>query len=326
MTKDLWNQSADSYDSESWHRESARHAIGWVTPKAGDRVLDLACGTGNYSLLASKTVGPSGIVIGVDFSTNMLDRLKQRKALAKQEHRNILTVDHDITDLASSKIVSLISKRDGGFDIITCLATLDLLKTRKERRLALRSWASFLKPGGRMIIEGPQGGADVPALIGRLAIAVMPTNDSKHMKEPADLPTLEKMVKDAGLEVVKAFVTPSYNGEMPYRREHADFLLADPDNDYNGWNGHELKKKYGKGRVERAWKKVYYDALDEDGIFMDGFRRLVVIGQKPKGDGPTGRVQGADSTRGPSLPSRGARGGSGGNASKASRSSGAGPS
>jgi arsenite methyltransferase len=43
----------------------------------GATVLDLGCGAGLDSLIAARRAAPSGKVIGVDFSTTMLDRARQ---------------------------------------------------------------------------------------------------------------------------------------------------------------------------------------------------------------------------------------------------------
>lgn len=47
---------------------------------AGATVLDLGCGAGLDSLIASRRVGPSGNVIGVDFSETMIDRARRGAA------------------------------------------------------------------------------------------------------------------------------------------------------------------------------------------------------------------------------------------------------
>jgi len=43
-----------------------------VSPTKGDRVLDVACGTGIVARLAAPVVGPSGQITGIDISTDML--------------------------------------------------------------------------------------------------------------------------------------------------------------------------------------------------------------------------------------------------------------
>lgn len=42
--------------------------------QAGETVLDLGCGAGMDAILAARKVGPSGTLIGVDFSPEMIDK------------------------------------------------------------------------------------------------------------------------------------------------------------------------------------------------------------------------------------------------------------
>jgi 2-polyprenyl-3-methyl-5-hydroxy-6-metoxy-1,4-benzoquinol methylase len=49
----------------------------FATIAEGAKVLDLGCGAGLDSLIAARRAAPSGRVIGVDFSTPMLDRARQ---------------------------------------------------------------------------------------------------------------------------------------------------------------------------------------------------------------------------------------------------------
>ena len=49
----------------------------FATIPEGAKVLDLGCGAGLDSLVAARRVGPTGNVIGVDFSTPILDRARQ---------------------------------------------------------------------------------------------------------------------------------------------------------------------------------------------------------------------------------------------------------
>jgi ubiquinone/menaquinone biosynthesis C-methylase UbiE len=47
--------------------------VEFAHPKRGERVIDIACGTGIVARVAAARVGPSGSVAGVDLNPGMLD-------------------------------------------------------------------------------------------------------------------------------------------------------------------------------------------------------------------------------------------------------------
>jgi ubiquinone/menaquinone biosynthesis C-methylase UbiE len=63
----------------------------------GMRVLDIGCGAGDVSLLATRLVGPAGAVIGVDKSPETL-ALARRRAEADQV-QNVRFIEGDLIDL-----------------------------------------------------------------------------------------------------------------------------------------------------------------------------------------------------------------------------------
>jgi len=75
---------------ESWVREQEARdrslapfgeaAIARARPAAGERVLDIGCGCGASTLAIAAAVGPGGAVLGVDVSTPMLARARERAA------------------------------------------------------------------------------------------------------------------------------------------------------------------------------------------------------------------------------------------------------
>jgi ubiquinone/menaquinone biosynthesis C-methylase UbiE len=54
--------------------------IEWMKPLLGRRVLDVGCGTGDDARAIAELVGPNGRVVGVDFSTKMLEEARCRAA------------------------------------------------------------------------------------------------------------------------------------------------------------------------------------------------------------------------------------------------------
>jgi len=102
--------------------------------KPGEEVLDLGCGTGNYSFwLAGKKLQ----VTGVDISDNMLDIARKK---AGRENVDINFVKSDIEDLPF---------KDNTFDLVVSVTVFEFL-TNPEA-VAREAWR-VLKPGGKLVI------------------------------------------------------------------------------------------------------------------------------------------------------------------------------
>ena len=81
---EYWNKQA----GPKWVAEGAQMdtllaplglaAIERAAPRAGERVIDVGCGLGQTSLQLAARVGPTGSVLGVDISTPMLERARER--------------------------------------------------------------------------------------------------------------------------------------------------------------------------------------------------------------------------------------------------------
>ncbi len=78
FVKQTFNDIAKSYDLlntlMSLGRDKAwrRFAVKRCQLHPGDKVLDVCCGTGYFSMELARAVGPAGKVTGLDFSENML--------------------------------------------------------------------------------------------------------------------------------------------------------------------------------------------------------------------------------------------------------------
>ena len=68
-----------------------RRAIETLELSAGDRVLDLACGTGGAFAELEERIGPEGSLVGVDLSAAMLDRARVR--VEQHEWANVRLVE-----------------------------------------------------------------------------------------------------------------------------------------------------------------------------------------------------------------------------------------
>jgi len=105
---------------------------------AGDVVLDVACGPGNFSREFSRAVGDSGLVVGIDASQTMLDR-----GVADLEASGL-----DNLALVRGNAVEL-PFRDESFDGVCCFAALHLFD---DPLAALGEMRRVLVPGGRIAL------------------------------------------------------------------------------------------------------------------------------------------------------------------------------
>ena len=87
----LFNTIAPVYDelndqlSLGLHRVWKRMAVKWSGARTGAAALDVCCGSGDLAFRLAEAVGPSGSVVGLDFSAAMLAdaerRQQQRRAM-----------------------------------------------------------------------------------------------------------------------------------------------------------------------------------------------------------------------------------------------------
>jgi ubiquinone/menaquinone biosynthesis C-methylase UbiE len=81
---DLWNNLAPAWDQhDAWFQRQAHGITEWMCRVAdlrgGQRVLDLATGSGQPALTAARLVRPGGTIVATDLSEEML-RVARRKA------------------------------------------------------------------------------------------------------------------------------------------------------------------------------------------------------------------------------------------------------
>lgn len=135
----------------------------WAAPVAaaaalhsGDRVLDVACGTGVLAREALERVGPSGSVVGLDISAPML-ALAERLQPRIHWHRGA---------------AEALDFPDGSFDAVLCQFGLMFFT---DKIGALRQMWRVLAPGGRLAVAVWSGLGHAPgfaALIELLRVHV----------------------------------------------------------------------------------------------------------------------------------------------------------
>ncbi len=141
----VFHSVAEKYDvmndlmSLGIHRIWKRFTLGQTGLKAGQRVLDLAGGTGDLALRMARMVGPSGEVVLSDINASMLERGRQRLIDAGVAG-NVRYVQANAECLPFP---------DNYFDCITIAFGL---RNVTDKDAALASMYRVLKPGGRLLV------------------------------------------------------------------------------------------------------------------------------------------------------------------------------
>lgn len=109
-------------------------ALGEV--RAGEAVLDLGCGAGFDAFIAAQLVGPTGRVVGVDLSAEMLAVAEAARAPSGIPHVEF-----------REAAVEALPFPDANFDIALSNGVLNLIP---DKPAALREVFRVLEPGGRL--------------------------------------------------------------------------------------------------------------------------------------------------------------------------------
>lgn len=121
------------------HRLIKRYTVELSALRPGHRVLDLAGGTGDFSLKFAKIVGPQGQVVLADINEAMLSVGRDR-IIDKGMSNNI-----DVAQVNAEYLPFA----DNSFD---CVCIAYGLRNVTDKDAALRSIERVLKPGGRLLV------------------------------------------------------------------------------------------------------------------------------------------------------------------------------
>ena len=145
LVRGVFDSVASQYDvmndlmSLGIHRIWKRVAVQLSNVREGERVLDLAGGTGDLTTLFSKRVGKSGNIVLADINSEMLrtgrDRLIDRGLINGVTYAQVNA--------------ECLPFEDNTFD---CVCIAFGLRNVTDKDAALRSMYRVLKPGGRVIV------------------------------------------------------------------------------------------------------------------------------------------------------------------------------
>jgi len=209
----VFDSVADKYDvmndlmSLGIHRLWKRFAINLANLRRGERVLDLAGGTGDLTSRMLPLVGPDGLVVLSDINASMLNEGRKR-LLDEGALGNVTYAQLDAEQLPFP---------DHSFDCITIGFGL---RNVTDQRRALAAMFRALKPGGRAIIlefsqplaPGLQPVYDLYSFKVLPWLGELVANDADSYRYLAesirmhpDQETLLQMMQDAGFERCQYF-------------------------------------------------------------------------------------------------------------------------
>lgn len=136
---------AEFFDARSGYGRSELHArmaerfLDLAAPQPGERVLDIASGTGFVAIPAARLVGDGGQVVGVDISEGMLAQAAAALAESGLDNLDLRLADAEDLDFPAAS-----------FDLVTCCNALPYMA---DVSAALRRWHALLRPGGRLVFN-----------------------------------------------------------------------------------------------------------------------------------------------------------------------------
>ncbi|KAI9690646.1 MAG: hypothetical protein M1820_009953 [Bogoriella megaspora] len=267
----LYDRRGENYE-DSWHPSFAANIVKFCKLQAGQRVLDLACGTGLVTALASKAVGPEGEVVGVDISTGMLAQAKAKKEREPEQWSNVHLYQHDI-----ARINELPEIKEGSFDYVTCASALVLLK---DPQAAVELWAKYLKPGGRLVVDAPDPHNLIDGMvIERVGLRLgLPVPYNRSWVE--DRESLPNLLRGAGLEVEQCIPMPQTGEGTTY------YDLSDADNVFvskviMSESATHLRSADVRDKARRIFKQEWLSVADDNDKIAEVDRVYVAMARKP---------------------------------------------
>jgi enediyne biosynthesis protein CalE5 len=198
--REFWNNAAPGWkqmfvglDRAAQHVSDRLVELAHI--KAGDRVLDIATGSGEPALTAARKVGPTGHVIATDMSPAML-------ALARERATALGITNVKFVETGAEAIA--VDERD--FNAAVCRWGLMFVP---HLEAAARRIAELLVPGASFATAVWSGGAKVPMInVGEEAVRSIaklppPPADAPHPCRLADTTPLERALASAGFKDIR---------------------------------------------------------------------------------------------------------------------------
>jgi len=249
MTKhEQWQLSDEA--AEQYERCPARYILGPWAPflvdaarlVAGERVLDVACGTGVVTRAAAQRVGPTGRVVGVDLNPGMI---RVAKSLPVPIGAPIEWLERSALDLRLEK---------ASFDVVLCQQGLQFFP---DKAVALREMHRVLNRGGRLALSVRNNAGPYNTAVGRALSQFINAEAAERFNASRRVPTadeLRRLATEAEFSNVDVQVS-RLSVRLP-RLDHftLDHLASTPIAPLIASLDPEMRKKIGMSVAEQLRK------------------------------------------------------------------------
>ncbi len=229
---ELYN-SRTTYDQEEGtrHPHDANLLLESVPLQKGQKILDIATGTGLVAIPAAQKVGLEGYVIGLDMSPGMLHQARLKVEAAKLQNIELIETDADYINFS-----------DSSFDAIFCCEAIIFMT---DISASLQKWYRFLKTGGFIAFTCPPETAYMAPVYRRIYTRLLGTS-VPHILEPLGTPEkCHNLLQQAGFRDIELKI------ELSGRYRH----LKDDRLSWKGMNlnfkGNPLLSKLSQEQLEQ---------------------------------------------------------------------------
>ena len=167
--------------------------------KSGETVLDLGCGGGFDSFLASNQVGPEGQVIGVDMTPEMVSKARENAARAGYSNVEFRLGEIEHLPVADSSVDAILSN---------CVINLS-----PDKSAVYLDAFRVLKPGGRLAISDMVSIAELPDELGNdlacycgCITGTIPVDEVRRILAKSGFEDIRVQPKDESREFISSWV------------------------------------------------------------------------------------------------------------------------
>lgn len=196
-----WHMSAEA--AELYERIPARYILGPWAPllvraaavMSGDRILDVACGTGVVTRVAAQLAGTAGHAVGVDLNPGMI---AVAKSLPAPEGASIEWFERNALDLQF---------KNASFDVVLCQQGLQFFP---DKLVALKEMRRVLVAGGRLAFSVWNDTGVYNTAVGEALAAFVGNETAARFCASRKAPgrdELQRLTREAGFSAVEVDVS-----------------------------------------------------------------------------------------------------------------------